>query len=51
MRPLTAFVLASLVSGAWAEDEPLRWRTDLNAARKEAVEAGKPMLVTFRCVP
>lgn len=27
----------------------IRWRTDYTAARREAIAAGKPLFVVFRC--
>ena len=36
---------------AQAHAEGIEWRTDLEAARKEAARTGKPLMVVFRCVP
>lgn len=35
---------------AHGQDAPaIAWRTDLDAARAEAREAGKPLFLVFRC--
>jgi thioredoxin-related protein len=36
---------ALLFASAARGDDPVRWRTDYNAARKEAAEAGKPLFL------
>jgi hypothetical protein len=43
--------LLALLGTAAAEDGAFRWRTDLEAARREAARSGKPLLIVFRCVP
>ena len=48
--PLLALPLSLLRAGG--EDPPaIAWRTDLNAARAEARERGKPLFLVFRCEP
>ena len=45
---------AALSRAATAQDDPtagIPWRDDLAAARADAREAGKPLLVLFRCEP
>ena len=44
------FVLSALVLavGSAQEDESITWRTDLEAAREEALASGRPLLVVFR---
>ena len=37
----------TLLTAALAQDD-ITWRTDLEAARKEAARTGLPMLVVFR---
>jgi len=51
MRWLPALLLLALGGGAPAEEPAIHWRTDLEAARREAAKAGKPLLIVFRCVP
>ena len=34
-----------------ADGAPVEWRTDFEAALEEAGETGKPLLVTWRCLP
>ena len=45
-------VLATLVLGIGMAQEPdddrITWRTDLDAARAEALASGRPLLVVFR---
>jgi hypothetical protein len=52
-RWLLAAILASAAVRAGARaDQPApgpRWLTDLNEARREAREAGKPIFAVFRC--
>ncbi|MHC4820365.1 MAG: hypothetical protein ACYTDX_01435 [Planctomycetota bacterium] len=53
---VAALLLAAGLSMAWtaaAQDAPgddagVDWRTDLDAARTEAAESGRPMLIVFR---
>ena len=44
----TLGLVAALAPGAPAQDAAAFWRTDLETARREALESGKPLLVTFR---
>ena len=48
-----ALGLAALGTPAGAEDEPpgITWRTDLEAARADARESGRPLFLVFRCEP
>ena len=45
-----AVVVALLAATVHAEDrdDGIRWETDLSAARIEAAERGRPLLVVFR---
>ncbi len=46
---VTAFVTGTALSPAGAQDAPtIDWRTDLAAARADAKESGRPLLVVFR---
>ena len=42
-----SFILLML-SATGAQDEGFRWRTDLDAARVEARQSGRPLCVVFR---
>lgn len=44
-----ALVWLSLVRGE--DPAAIPWRTDLAAARSEALAAGKPLFLVFRCEP
>jgi len=47
---LAAAALAGVLSlaGRGAAEEGIAWRTDLDAARREAAESGRPLCVVFR---
>ncbi len=40
-----------LIAGASAQAEEFSWHSNYGEALQEAREAGKPLLVSFRCVP
>ena len=48
---LLGLSLTCVAAGLRAQesDEEFRWETDLEAARQQAAEQHKPMLVVFRC--
>lgn len=50
-RGMVAAALTALAAGLAAprQDATVRWRTDWDAARKEARLSGKPLFVVFRC--
>jgi hypothetical protein len=52
MRSRTALAavaaLAFLAPGIRAEDDGIRWQTDLDAARTTARAEGKPLFIVFR---
>lgn len=49
MLTTTALALALLQDPTAAPD--IDWRTDLEAARQEALETDRPLLAVFRCEP
>lgn len=44
-----ACLLSFLVAMLPGQDAGIAWQTDLAAAKKLAVESGKPLFVVFRC--
>ena len=48
---LTASVAAAAAAGQSADDDTLEWLDDYQAALARAQEAGRPLLVEFRCAP
>ena len=48
---LIASVAAAAAAGQPADDDTLEWLDDYQAALARAQEAGRPLLVEFRCAP
>ena len=54
LLPSNAFAafMSLAAGGLWAQEDlklgDFRWRTDLDAARKDALGAGRPLLIVFR---
>jgi hypothetical protein len=51
MQLPTSVVFSVVLSGLVSAQGDVDWRTDVAAARRVAAEAGKPLLVVFRCLP
>jgi hypothetical protein len=45
MRHALTLIALTVASAAYAETATLEWRSDVEAARKEAISTGRPLLI------